>query len=54
MIVLREYRRLVISEYLDGVKRGQRCTDLDDGARCDRCGEGLTVVMRQKQEIARV
>lgn len=53
MIVSRECRRLVMSEYLDGVGRGRRCTDLDDGARCDRCGEGLTVVMRQKQEMAR-
>jgi len=46
IIVSRECRRLVMSEYLDGVGRGYRCTDLDDGARCDRCGEGLTVVMR--------
>lgn len=53
MIVTQECRRFVMSEHLDGVGRGRRCTDLDGGARCDRCGEGLTVVIRQKQEMAR-
>ena len=44
-------RRWVMSEYLDGVGSGQRCGATEGGQRCDRCGEGISVL--QQQERAR-
>lgn len=33
-------RRAVMSRYLDGTATS--CSDIPGGARCDRCGEGVT------------
>ena len=45
-------RRWVLSEYLDGVGQGQRCQQVDQGAFCDRCGEGVSALMQQQHERA--
>lgn len=47
-------RRFVMSEYLDGVGQGRRCASVDGGQRCDRCGEGISVLVTQEGAIARL
>lgn len=52
MVLSSDCRRWVMSEYLDGPALAQRCGDLTHGARCDRCGEGLSALMDHRRALA--
>jgi superfamily II DNA helicase RecQ len=43
-------RRAVMSRYLDGTATS--CSDIPGGARCDRCGEGVTAWQEWEQKIS--